>query len=95
MQINGWYRIGIVVTCLWWIICTIWLLAEVMRNIGDSGVLLSHTYDFSMFGGPGPQITYHWPEIFLFYVVIPCAAWLLTIGIVHAIKWIRNGFHED
>jgi hypothetical protein len=104
MRLNGWQRIGIVVSVLWVIGGGIWG-NEVGISEGDWAVraykrcLETKSNDWPQcdrkFEKEYPEaIKYHWANAAIFaFAPIPIG-WLAVWGCVALVRWVRRGFTE-
>jgi hypothetical protein len=102
-RLNGWQRIGIVLSVVWVIGGGLWGNAIAIRDGGataetEFGLCLdkpNHNYDacsqtFAKDYAKG--VAGHWyAAAFIGLVPIPIA-WLLVYGLIALVRWIRRGF---
>jgi hypothetical protein len=99
-KLSGWLRAALLFSIVW-CLCIVSLVAyERFITIGDTSGpwALYGNYDNLVFHHveiSGQSFSF-WLETQKFYTILllpPVIVWLITAGLIPALKWVRNGFH--
>ena len=87
-QLNGWQRIGVIVSVLWVLRIAVSAVSFVRPHIYDPDSLSFLESVSCLLGGP--------PHVVVIFVaaVIPIAGgWLLIYAVIKTVKWVAGGFN--
>ena len=104
IQLNGWQRIGVVVSIVWFFVGGFWGNSIGIHQ-GDSATALLKLclkYDPDHWDRCNGQFSHdypiaiqgHWWLALIIAIVPIILGWLLTYAIIRIVKWIRRGFSE-
>lgn len=91
MKLNGWYRIGIVLSILWCLFI-IGLTINQYNNISRYGLFVSTLDPLDIFDKISPTKIVNYGNIILSMIIPVVSGWLLVFIIVWTIKWVIRGF---
>ena len=91
-RLNGWQRIGIVLSALWVLVGNVWLHNVLLERDEAYQSCLAAVRGRLFHCGAPDQIERN--TLFITYVLVPLA-WLLVYTIVWTDRWIRRGFQPS
>lgn len=104
MYVNGWQRVGIVISILWAIGATIYVRSVQVQNgkslfqMEFSGCLRSSTGEAcsnKVSLQHAMDITANWPDV-AFYAFAPViAGWIVAYIVLTTFRWIKVGFSKN
>jgi len=95
MKLNGWYRIGIVLSVLWCFFIIYSTIYE-YNNPTRYGYFVSLPYDpLDIFDKINSTKTFNYGNIFLSVIIPVVSGWFLVLTIIWTIKWIIRGFKSN
>lgn len=95
-RLNGWQRIGIVLSVVWAIAVIVWDTLEVIRHKRLLSQCLSGADPVMNYCARTYEVPWFMNAMIVLAALAPIPiAWLLVWGLVALVRWVRRGFQPS